>query len=119
LLLVTSFIPGFSLNLAGKIISHEELWSSGLAYAQITNALLMLAVGIGIFYRVKWIRFLLVLLPALQYLPFQILHWFFSGPNPTTSIKFYVAFCVSWAIIAIVYLFVFSPPRQYFNNEKA
>jgi len=119
MLFVTTFLPGFGLNLAGKMISHKELWESGLAYVLLCSALLMLIVAFGIYYRAKWIRLFLVLLPTLQYLPFQIFHWYFGGPNPTPSIIFYVVLCASWAILFIAYLYIFSSPRQYFTNEKA
>ena len=118
-LLLTAIIPGAGFNLAGAPMSHEVMWASGEAVGILVSAPLMFAVGIGVVRRCGWVRPLLVVLPVLQYLPFQLLHWLFGAPNPTPSLLFYAVSCLSWAAIASIYLFANSKAQRYFHSVRA
>jgi hypothetical protein len=114
-----TLIPGADFNLAGSVMSHGEIWASGVAVAIMVVAPLMLAIGFGILLHRRWVRVPLILLPILQYLPFQAAHWLFGAPNPTPSIPQYVIFCVAWAAIASIYLFASSRAKRYFQSVRA
>ncbi|MFC5527827.1 hypothetical protein ACFPPA_18935 [Rhodanobacter ginsengisoli] len=118
-LLLTAIIPGADFNFAGTLMSHEAMWSSGEAAAILVSVPLMLAVGIGIVFRHGWVRPLLIVLPVLQYLPFQVVHWLFGAPNPTPSLLQYALGCGSWAAIAFVYLSVSVRAKGYFQSVRA
>jgi len=118
-LLLTVIIPGADFNLAGTLISHEVMWSSGEAAAILVSVPLMLVVGIGIVFRHGWVRPLLIVLPVLQYLPFQVVHWSFGAPNPTPSLLQYALGCGSWAAIALVYFSFSVRAKAYFQSARA
>ena len=118
-LLLTAIIPGADFNLAGTLMSHEAMWSSGVAIAILASVPLMLAVSIGIVFRHGWVRPLLTVLPVLQYLPFQAAHWLFSAPNPTPSLLQYVLLCGSWIAVALVYFSFSTSAKAYFQSVRA
>jgi hypothetical protein len=91
------------------------MWETRVAVAMLVTAPLMLATGIAILRRARAVRLVLVILPILQFLPFQIVHWVFAAPDPVISTLFYVVACGGWALFAIVYLFIFHTPRDYFR----
>jgi phosphotransferase system glucose/maltose/N-acetylglucosamine-specific IIC component len=80
---LSAFVPGSSFNLAGTLLPHEQVWSSRVALAIFASAPLLFAVGLGILFRRRWVRWPLIVLPVLQFLPFQVAHWYFGAPNPT------------------------------------
>jgi hypothetical protein len=118
-LLLTAVIPGAGFNLAGTFMSHEAMWASGEAIAILVSVPLMVAVSIGIVLRCGWVRPLLIVLPVLQYLPFQVLHWLFGAPNPTPSLLQYALGCGSWTAIALVYFSVSVRAKGYFQSVRA
>ena len=118
-LLLTAILPGAGFNLAGTPLSHEAMWASGEAIAILVSVPLMLAVGVGIMHRCGWVRPLLVVLPVLQYLPFQLVHWLFGAPDPTPSLLQYAISCLAWSAIASIYLFANSTAKSYFQSVRA
>jgi len=116
---IITLIPGADFNLAGTVMSHEEIWAFGVAVAIMVVAALMLAIGFGILLHSRWVRMPLVVLPILQYLPFQAAHWLSSAPNPTPSIPQYAISCAAWAAITSIYLFASSTAKRYFQSVRA
>jgi hypothetical protein len=95
------------------------MWASGEAIAILVSVPLMLAVGIGIVLRCRWVRLLLIVLPVLQYLPFQAVHLFFGAPNPTPSLLQYVLLCGIWMAVAVVYFSLINRAKRYFTSVRA
>ncbi len=116
---IITFIPGADFNIAGSVLSHEEIWASGVAVAILVVAPLMLVIGLGILRHRRWVRVPLVVLPILQCLPFQTAHWLSGAPNPTPSIPQYAISCVCWAAITSIYLFASSTAKRYFQSVRA
>jgi hypothetical protein len=112
---VETIVPGGSIGLNGVELSHHKMWETRVAVAMLITAPLMLATGIAILRRARAVRFVLVIMPILQFLPFQVDHWVFGAPDPVVSTLFYVVACGGWAIFAIVYLFFYRTPRDYFR----
>jgi hypothetical protein len=113
---VFPLVPSATFNLSGTEVSWQELWRTRLAVASIVVGGLMLWVGAAILLRRIWVRPILVVIPVLELLPFQIVHWWFGAPNPVPSISMYLLMCSTWSIIAAFYLFGTSGPRGYFEN---
>lgn len=113
------FIPGLTFNVSGTTLSWNELWDTGVAFALLMIGPLMLTVGAGILHRRRWVRWLLVVLPVLQLLPFQIVHWLFRAPDPTPSLQSYVVLCVLWVVLVALYVFGRRSVRGYFAVSGA
>ena len=111
-------VPGATFDISGTLLSHEQIWASGVAFAIFALAPLMLTVGLGIFYHRRWVRWLLIALPILQFLPFQLAHWYFSGPNPTPDLGQYILLCSAWFAAAFAYLFAWPPAQKYFGRTR-
>jgi len=109
----STFLGGFNYN--GVAMSPAELWATGTAWAVLAASPLMLTTGIGILQARPWVRPVLVVLPFLQYMPFQIAHWVFGAPNPVTSVTFYLVSCVAWAVLTLIYLSRSEPARRFFQ----
>jgi hypothetical protein len=78
----------------------------------------MLVIGLGILRRAGWVRLMLVLLPFLQMLPLQLVHRFFSAPDPTPwSFQTYLLSNGIWGLLAAAYLFGVRSARDYFSSE--
>jgi hypothetical protein len=103
----------------GLQMSHAERWNTGTAWAVLAASPLMLITGFGIFLARPWVRPVLVVLPFLQYLPFQVVHWVFGAPNPVPSLAFYLVSGAAWAVGAVAYLFWYGPAKRFFQDERA
>lgn len=108
-------IPIARFNIDGTEMTWEEVWANHEALAILVLGLTMLVIGVNVLRRRHWTRPALIALPALQYLPFQIVHAAYpSSPNPIPSIDLYLLVVGGWAIVSAIYLYGFGSVRDYF-----
>jgi hypothetical protein len=115
---LVAVIPGATFDFFGDSLSWRELWQTRVAFALLATGPLMLFVAFAIFRRARWVRPVLVVLPILQSLPFRLVHWAFSAPNPIPSLQAYIFSSATWALVATIYLFGFNSVRAYFASGK-
>jgi hypothetical protein len=111
-----TFVPGARVNLWGTQVPWHELWPSRIAFALIGVGGLMVWTGLAVLLRKAWARIILVIMPILVALPFVLVNVAFGGPKPTASASEYVLGCVTWGVIAALYLFHTSGVRKYFED---
>jgi len=116
---VVPFVPGVEFRSPGGSLSGAEIWDAHVPYALFLLALLMVIVGLAVLARARWARQLLIALPVLQLLPFQVLHWVFSAPDPIPSVPGYLILVGVWVLCASLYLFAVDRPRLYFEGDPA
>jgi hypothetical protein len=93
-------LPGSSFDVSGTKLTRAQLWETRVAFAMFAVGPLMFLSGLGIFRRRGWSRIVLLIMPVLQFLPFQIVHWLFGAPNPSASLLTYAISCGVWFIVA-------------------
>jgi hypothetical protein len=109
-------IPIARFNIDGTEMTWEEIWRNHLALAILMLGMTMLAIGVNILRRRQWVRPAIIALPALQYLPFQMVHWAFkSSPDPVPPIDLYLLIVGLWALVSSIYLYGFRSVRDYFS----
>lgn len=104
LAVVTPFVPGRFFEVGGIKLSRTELWATGVAFALFTVGPLMVALGLGIFHRRRWTRTVLLVMPILQTLPFQVVHWVFAGPKVVEDLVTVAIAYAVWFVVAALYL---------------
>jgi len=73
-------------------------------------------VALALLFGRAWVRFVLVLLPVFQGLPFLAVHWFLGAPSPFNSLPVFALSCVVWVLVVAAYLFGSNAARQHFAN---
>jgi hypothetical protein len=113
---VLPVIPGSRFQLGPHELSWEQLWQTRVALALFVGGPLMVLVGVSIFFRSRWARPLVVVMPALQVLPFLGVHLMYGAPDPVASAPAFAAMSAIWVLLAMVYLYGTRGPREYFAN---
>lgn len=113
---VLPFLPGSTFVLGESVLTVEEMWETRVSLALFAVGPLMVVVGVAIFLRHAWVRYVLVVLPLFQILPFLIVHLLYDAPNPASSAAQFAGSCVVWAILTIAYLFFYPGAKEHFTN---
>jgi len=109
-----NIILGTTIDYFGNELSREQMWNTKIALALFFAGPLMVAIGVGLLRRARWVRPALVVMPVIQLLPFLFVHVLFGGPNPLPEPMLYLTECVVWTLFALIYLFVSSQGKQFF-----
>lgn len=118
LFVAVTLIPGFfNFPVGEQSLGWNELWQTRLAIAALADGLLMLALGFGIVRRQAWTRVALIIMPVLQYLPFQMAHFIWGAPNPLPFDKKNLLGMLVWAVIIAVYLIGSKAARDHFSDQ--
>jgi len=119
-LVAAALIPGIGFNMDGIELTWRDLWRTGIAIALLVVGPLMATVGIGVLYAKAWARPALVALPALQVLPFYVVHWAMGSPSLLQSISpgLFLGLCAAWGLGAVIGLYVLPVPRNYFEARR-
>jgi len=115
-LVLSPLLPGMSFNVDGTLLDRVQMWETRVAYAMLAVGPLMIACGVGIFLRRRWSRFILLIMPVLQLLPFQIVHWLFGAPNPTVFSVLGLLVCVVVWFVGVALLLTSQSVRSYYAN---
>lgn len=113
------FVPGAGFDLAGRKLSHAEIWDTRVVFALLLLGPIMLLTSIGILQRRPWARPLFIVLPVFQVLPFFAVHWLFGAPSPIHEGAEWTVWTIPfavWAVAVAIYLFGMRGPREYFAN---
>ena len=111
------FISIAPFKMAGRTLSHSELWATRVAFAVLLVGPLMVLLGIGTWRGRRWARPLLVVLPVLQTLPFLMVHWLFGAPSPVAGDfgwTIWIADSIIWALAGMAYLYGRPAARSHF-----
>jgi len=106
--------PILPWRVAGRFVSHAELWSSGLGPIAFSSAL-VLGIGCwGVAAKNSKARWFLVLWPVVQNLAFLVVP---EAPRATLTINLFIG--LTGAIVLYICLFHASGARRYFADGGA
>ena len=117
--LLAAVIPGLGgYRLDGTLLSYQQLWQFGYAYALIVSGALTLATAFGMWHRTAWARYLLVSFPGVQLAPFLLAHWLAGGPYSGTEFDLRTNLLVDLleGIALAIYVFFAKSARRYFGK---
>ena len=113
---ILPIIPNASMNVSGVELSWKQMWETKVAISLFVVGPLMIAVAVGVLRRALWVRSVLVVMPVLQFLPFEVVHVLFGAPDPAPMPVLFLSECFVWSLVALFYLFVSGQGKSFFGD---
>lgn len=102
---LTVLIPNpWGLKVNSTSFSWLELWRTGLAFALLAYGPIHLAIPYGVFQRTNWVRPVLICLPLVQIMPFEVVQLVFGPQEVQLSLYQYFPITLGFSIFLVVYV---------------
>jgi len=116
-ILIGTVIPIGGITIGTVYYSHNDLWSSGLAYASLVGSIFSLVFSIAACQKLAWTKYALIFMPVWQITPFFVAATFFGVNLPINNSENLISSFL-WVILMSIYILFSVSVKKYFALSK-